>query len=245
MKTPLPDPTLSAPVTLLHVEDDPSQTKLLARLAGQSATPISITAVPTLHQALAILAIDTFDVCLLDLGLPDSVGLATLRSVAALRPEQPIVVLTGESDPWLALGAIKMGAQDFLVKDHMDLMGLMRTIQFAALRSRQQMLANTMVSSTVLLQALPVPVAVVDVVGAVLWSNPAWQIQVGGHRDDTVVDLNWLAASPDGTWVELAPLMDQSGKASIPRRYQILRCSVGAGQIYEAITLVPAKASRG
>jgi DNA-binding response OmpR family regulator len=55
-----------------------------------------------------------FDLVLLDLSLPDSIGLDTLKEYRAAVPDIPVVVLTGLDDENLALQALAEGAQDYL-----------------------------------------------------------------------------------------------------------------------------------
>ena len=52
-----------------------------------------------------------FDVVLLDLGLPDSQGLDTLRTLRQANPQMAIVVMTGRDDEELALKALQEGAR--------------------------------------------------------------------------------------------------------------------------------------
>ena len=55
-------------------------------------------------------------VVLLDLSLPDSMGLDTFTRVQTVAPDVPIVVLTGLDDDKVGLEAISRGAQDYLIK---------------------------------------------------------------------------------------------------------------------------------
>lgn len=59
---------------------------------------------------------DPIDVVLLDLGLPDSRGMATLQSVRAAAPTQRIGIITGQSDVQIALECIHHGASCFIPK---------------------------------------------------------------------------------------------------------------------------------
>ena len=52
------------------------------------------------------------DLVLLDLFLPDSQGLDTLREFKKCTPDHPVVVLTGLDDEEMGRQAIKNGAQD-------------------------------------------------------------------------------------------------------------------------------------
>lgn len=78
------------------------------------------------------------DVILLDLGLPDSTGLATLTRVLDVTEFVPIVVLTGLSDGEIGIKAIQHGAQDYLVKGQVSSDLLVRSIHYALERNRQE-----------------------------------------------------------------------------------------------------------
>ncbi|QLE43890.1 hybrid sensor histidine kinase/response regulator [Nostoc sp. C052] len=76
-----------------------------------------------------------FDLVLLDLSLPDSIGLETLKEYRAAVPDIPVVVLTGLDDEDLAMQALAEGAQDYLVKDQITIQRLVRAIRYAIERS--------------------------------------------------------------------------------------------------------------
>jgi CheY-like chemotaxis protein len=76
------------------------------------------------------------DVVLLDLALPDSQGLDTLRTVHSQLPHAPVVVLTGLDDGARAFSALREGAQDYLVKCHFDSASLIRSVRHAVERKR-------------------------------------------------------------------------------------------------------------
>ncbi len=71
---------------------------------------------------------------LLDLHLPDAVGLDGLRRILAAAPHAAVVVLTGLSEERTGLAAVAAGAQDYLVKGRVegDLLG--RAIRYAVQR---------------------------------------------------------------------------------------------------------------
>ncbi|MEH1850764.1 MAG: hybrid sensor histidine kinase/response regulator [Nostoc sp.] len=76
-----------------------------------------------------------FDLVLLDLSLPDSIGLDTLKEFRAAIPDIPVVVLTSLDDEDLAMQALAEGAQDYLVKDQITIQRLVRAIRYAIERS--------------------------------------------------------------------------------------------------------------
>ena len=76
------------------------------------------------------------DAVVLDLNLPDSDGLATLRAVLASAPQLPVVVLTGVADVDIARQALQLGAQDWLVKGQLDPDVVQRAVRYAVERKR-------------------------------------------------------------------------------------------------------------
>jgi diguanylate cyclase (GGDEF)-like protein len=74
------------------------------------------------------------DIVLLDLNLPDSRGLDTVRSAVLASHDAPILVLTGSMDDETGTGAVEAGAQDFLPKPEMLTPILKRSIDFAIQR---------------------------------------------------------------------------------------------------------------
>ena len=78
---------------------------------------------------------ERFDAALLDLGLPDAVGLEALLAFRRDVPSLPVVVLTGHDDPGLASQAIQAGAQDYVVKGDADPKLLLRVLRYSIERS--------------------------------------------------------------------------------------------------------------
>lgn len=87
-----------------------------AAIELESPGQFNFTVCQTIEAALQILAKETFDVISLDLNLPDSERLTGLIRLQDHAKNIPLVVITGENEPALALEAITLGAQDFIVK---------------------------------------------------------------------------------------------------------------------------------
>jgi signal transduction histidine kinase/CheY-like chemotaxis protein len=123
------------PLRVLLVEDNPDDTDLLREsLADSRGEPVLVDAVETLGEGLAHLARSPVDLLLLDLSLPDSQGLETLRRALAHPTRVPIIVLTGLDDDALGVEAIHAGAQDYLAKGHVDGSLLRRSMRYAVER---------------------------------------------------------------------------------------------------------------
>lgn len=97
-----------------------------------------LTHVERLDIAIHYLSNGHFDVVLLDLSLPDSVGLDSVRTLQASAPDLPVIVLTGSDDRKLALQAVAVGAQDYLVKGQISAPLLERAIRYAIERKKAE-----------------------------------------------------------------------------------------------------------
>jgi DNA-binding response OmpR family regulator len=107
-------------IRVLIVEDDEADASLLRRMLGTvKLMRIEVLQATTLESAMAQLSAGV-DIVLLDLNLPDGTGLDTLRHLRATDPTTPVVVLTGVEDRQTAVAALESGAQDYLVKGHVD-----------------------------------------------------------------------------------------------------------------------------
>ena len=130
---------------VLLIEDNPGDVRLIREMLAEAATSdIGIESAESLSAGLEILTAGGFEVVLLDLGLPDSQGLATLGRLYARVPDIAIVVLTGHGDEAVAIEAVKQGAQDYLVKGEVDEKLLVRSIHYAV--ERRRLLAELEVS---------------------------------------------------------------------------------------------------
>lgn len=125
------------PTPLLLVEDNIADAYLLTEMLEQAEEqPWQITQAKRLSIALEYLHNSNFSVVLLDLTLPDSKGLNTVTQIQATAQDLPIVVLTGIDDQELALQAVALGAQDYLVKGQITTELLVRAIRYAIERGQ-------------------------------------------------------------------------------------------------------------
>jgi CheY-like chemotaxis protein len=106
-------------ITVLVVEDNPGDLALVRHMLKEQKR-FQMVAASTLASAVAQIRSHP-DVILLDLDLPDSQGVETLRSIRRDYESIPIIVLTGRDDRDLALQALRDdAAQDYLIKGHVD-----------------------------------------------------------------------------------------------------------------------------
>ena len=126
---------------LLVVEDSAADAELVADCFEDPATAgaFHLTCVERLAAAVEHLSHTGVDCVLLDLSLPDSRGLDTVRAVRDASPDVAIVVLTGLNEAAVGEAAIQLGAQDFLVKGELTARTLQRSATYAIERQRQQL----------------------------------------------------------------------------------------------------------
>jgi len=126
-------------IKVLLVEDSRLEAEIAKRLLEDNPHfDFTVPHAETLDEAVKLLAREKVDVVLLDLFLPDSQGLDTLSRIYGLIPEIPIIALTGTDDEKVALEAMKMGAQDYLIKGQTDEIMLVRGIRWAIERKRME-----------------------------------------------------------------------------------------------------------
>lgn len=124
-------------ISLLLIEDDPADAELIkAYLDSVWHTAIDVKSVDSLSSAVKYLDDNNVDIILTDLSLPDSRGLDTVNKIHEKKLETPIIILSGLDDEALALEAVKSGAQDYLLKGHIDSYHLMRSIRYSIERHR-------------------------------------------------------------------------------------------------------------
>jgi DNA-binding response OmpR family regulator len=125
------------PCSVLLIEDDPAIVELL-KLAVRVSEPgcFMIESTSTLTDAVPKLDGIKYDAVLLDLGLPDSEGLATLHVTYKLVDKRaPILVVTGEYDADTELSCFEIGAKEYLVKPF-DALTVLKTVRHSILRFR-------------------------------------------------------------------------------------------------------------
>ncbi|HUH08315.1 MAG TPA: diguanylate cyclase response regulator [Egibacteraceae bacterium] len=120
---------------VLLVEDNDVDAAIVSAALHNDAD-CTLEHVGELGQAIERLAIAAHDVVLLDLSLPDSTGLATLRTLRDSALSTPVVVLTAADDEALALASVQEGAQDYLPKGSFDRQMLRRALRYAIERHR-------------------------------------------------------------------------------------------------------------
>lgn len=117
---------------VLLIEDNPGDAFLIKFYLGESISPkFNFFHGENMKTANELMSKNTFDIILMDLNLPDSVGLDTIKKLLEKYPNNLVIVLTGLVDEKVGLETVRFGAQDFLVKGKFDGKVLISSIMFA------------------------------------------------------------------------------------------------------------------
>ena len=217
------------PIKVLLVENDPNDVDLIQiALAQADFGRIDWDQVDSLGEAIESLGQTPFDLLLLDLSLPDAWGLDTVKQVRQQALDIPIVVLTGNADAELALEAVRLGAQDYLVKGKIESDLLVRTLKYAIERKQsEQMIRRRNLELALLneerhrlstaLEQTAESIIITDAENMIVYVNPAFE-RVTGYSHSEVIGL-----SPDFLC---------SKKHDI-ERYHSLQRAIATGRVWQ------------
>lgn len=122
---------------VLLVEDNRADARIVTELLKEAkGCKFHLAYAETLSAAVEIIGRQSYDIILLDLSLPDGLGLETFKTLNRHAPHLPIIVFTGLHDEDMAIKAVREGAQDYLVKGETDGGLLARAIRYAIERKR-------------------------------------------------------------------------------------------------------------
>ena len=132
-------------IKVLIIEDDITFATLLKEQLSMSAIDkFEVAMVDKVYDAIEKIPTGNFDVILLDLNLPDSRGIDTVKHIREATYDLPIIVLTGEDDASMALKSVRMGMQDYLIKGQLDTNSIIRSIRYAIERHKMQMMLKNL-----------------------------------------------------------------------------------------------------
>lgn len=128
---------------ILYIDDNENDIRLIHDMVEQHSLhsvdqdAFRFFRASSLKDGFRIVDGETIDLILLDLFLAETKGIDTFRKCQEHVKDLPVIVLTGLEDENLAIQAVREGAQDYLMKNHVDSFGLGRSIRYAIERKAQ------------------------------------------------------------------------------------------------------------
>jgi diguanylate cyclase (GGDEF)-like protein/PAS domain S-box-containing protein len=177
--------TASCP-RLLLVEDNPADARLIQEMVlGGSSDRFELTCLGRLSEARAHLSSNGAACVLLDLSLPDAVGLEGVEALRAEFGEIPLVIITGLDDEETATKALQAGAQDYLIKGQMQGDAVRRAVRYAVERKRaEREVARLARQNELILNSAAEGICGLDGSGRISFANPAATIMLGWRAED-------------------------------------------------------------
>lgn len=105
---------MNSVISVLLVEDDPMIARTLSM--GLRYEGFVLSHADSVAAALGVLTLQTFELILLDVGLPDGDGINLCRQLRALQTVTPILMLSARTDESAVVASIEGGADDYIRK---------------------------------------------------------------------------------------------------------------------------------
>ncbi len=173
---------------ILLIEDNPGDARLIQEMLSEmNHEQFKLECVGSLSDALNHLKNKAVDLVLVDLNLPDCKGLDSFKKIQSVVSHLPIVVLTGLDDEEVATRAVKLGAQDYLVKGQFDANSLRRAVNYAIERKKiKRSLEENEARLNILFEYAPDAYYLNDLEGNFVDGNRAAEKLIGYKREELI-----------------------------------------------------------
>ena len=172
--------------TLLLIDNDASHVDVFTdALLNATGGPFAGECVKTLAEGIRRLKGKEFWAIFLNLSLPDSQGLETFDNLAVAVPGVPTLIIAGPKDVKVALEALRHGAKDYLLEDHLDNDSFVRAIRnMAERKAAEEMLFTEKERAQVTLNSIGDAVLSTDLEGKVTYLNVVAEKITGWTREE-------------------------------------------------------------
>ena len=123
-------PSAAHPIRILIADDHAIVRAGLRQFIADQADMQVTAEAATGAETIARVREEEFDVVLLDIGMPDKNGVDTLKALKQIRPELPVLMLSGYAEDQYAVNLLRAGAAGYLGKEtaSTQLVGAIRTV---------------------------------------------------------------------------------------------------------------------
>jgi diguanylate cyclase (GGDEF)-like protein/PAS domain S-box-containing protein len=190
------------PRTLLLIDDNASHVDVFTdALLNATDGPFTGECVKTLGEGIKRLRGKEFWAIFLNLSLPDSQGIETLDKLALAVPGVPTLIIAGAQDVRVALEALRRGAKDYLLEDHLDNDSFVRAIRnMAERKTAEEMLFTEKERAQVTLNSIGDAVLSTDIQGKVTYLNVVAEKITGWTREEAAgKDIEEVFVIVDGS----------------------------------------------
>lgn len=111
---------MKSKIRILHLEDDPKDAEMVQALLKQEDWDLEITTIATRQALETALREAGFDLIISDYSMGSFDGLSALQIAQTTHPDVPFILVSGAIGEDRAVEALKRGAIDYLLKDHLS-----------------------------------------------------------------------------------------------------------------------------
>jgi diguanylate cyclase (GGDEF)-like protein/PAS domain S-box-containing protein len=173
--------------TLLLIDNDASHVDVFTdALLNATDGPFHGECVKTLAEGIRRLRGKEFWAVFSNLSLPDSQGVETFDKLALAVPSVPTLIIAGAKDVGVALEALRRGAKDYLLEDHLDRDSIVRAIRnMAERKTAEELLFREKERAQVTLDSIGDAVLSTDLEGKVTYLNVVAEKITGWTREES------------------------------------------------------------
>jgi two-component system nitrogen regulation response regulator NtrX len=132
---------------ILIIEDEGSIRRVLIKILSEESTTYQVEEAEDGVAGLDKIKNNDYDLVLCDIKMPKMDGIDVLEAVKKIKPEIPMVMISGHGDMETAINAMRLGAFDYISKPP-DLNRLLNTVR-NALDKKQLVVENTILKKRV------------------------------------------------------------------------------------------------
>jgi len=202
---------MTAPIRVLHVDDEPDVADLAATVLARDADGISVETATNAADALDRLREDAFDCVVSDYEMPGTDGIELLETVRDDHPDLPFILFTGRGSEAVASDAISAGVTDYLQKgagtEQYEL--LANRIRNAVERTRAERARKRHLKA---IETAREGISILDADGEFIYVNEAYA-ELYGYDPAEMLGEHWALVYPDdeveATREEVLPLVEE------------------------------------
>jgi len=204
---------MTAPIRVLHVDDDSDVADLTATALARQADGITVETATSAAEGLHRIRTGTFDCVVSDYEMPEMDGIELLEAVREERPDLPFILYTGKGSEAVASDAISAGVTDYLQKEsgteQYEL--LANRIRNAVERTRAEQARQRHLEA---IETAREGISILDTDGEFIYVNEAYAA-LYGYDPEELLGEHWTLVYPDDevetTRTEILPTVEERG----------------------------------